>query len=444
MSKTRTEHEKALYAQHVANLDRAYDRLLNEHGFDAVVIHSGTPKSRSIYDDQYWPLRPTPHFEHWLALGQPGCLLIKRIGERARLIWPIITDFWERPRPPATAHVGDALEIVQTRHAQLGEFVPQGRVAFVGEDLFAREQLAPFAESDPPALLRALDQLRVHKSAWEVHCLAEANRVAAAGHDAVLHSFRDGVRNELDLHLEFLRATRQDDWETPYKNIVALGTHASILHHVGYAKEGRASSSILLDAGAGYLGYASDITRTWVQGHEPRASTFAALIAGMEALQQQLCGEVRVGMPYEDLHDASHRRISQLLADSGIVRCSAEDADRLGISRIFYPHGLGHSLGLQCHDVGCGLTIPKPSNPFLRNTSPISVGQTFTIEPGLYFIDTLLAELRDRPEGSHVDWTLVDELSPFGGIRIEDDLLVTDTGADNLTRARLPQGGAHV
>lgn len=434
--------EAALFRGHVASLDAAYERLLAAHQLDAIVIHSGTPKKRSLYDDQYWPLRSTPHFEHWIALGEPGCLLVKEPGKAARVIWPRVTDFWERPRPPDVEHVQNALELVRVTHAQVGEHVPRGRVAFVGEDLLARETLAPHAESDPPALMRDLDQLRVKKTAWEVHCLAEANRIAGRGHDHVLTKFREGMRNELDLHLEYLRATRQDDWETPYKNIVALGDHASILHHVGYSKEGVQSASILLDAGASYKGYASDITRTWVDGSEARARTFAALVVGMEKLQRELCAEVRIGLHYEALHDASHRKVSALLQEAGIVKASAEEIDALGISRVFYPHGLGHSLGLQCHDVGCGLTIPKKNNPFLRNTTVIEAGQTFTIEPGLYFTDTLLAELRDKPEGKHVDWKLVEELAPFGGIRIEDDVFVARDGNQNLTRPVLPVGGA--
>ncbi len=434
-------NEAALFRSHVAVLDAAYDRILAAHQLDAVVIHSGTPKKRSAYDDQYWPLRPTPHFEHWIALGEAGCLLVKQVGKPARVIWPRVTDFWERPRPPEIEHVQDALELLRCSFAQVSDFVPTGHVAFVGEDLLARQVLAPHAESDPPALLRDLDALRVHKTAWEIHCLTEANRLASLGHDHVLAQFRGGMRSELDLHLEYLRATRQDDWETPYKNIVALGTHASILHHVGYSKEGVQSASILLDAGAAYKGYASDITRTWVDGKGPHAATFAALVDGMEKLQQELCAEIRVGMPYEDLHDASHRKVSALLSDSGVVRASAEEIDALGISRVFYPHGLGHSLGLQCHDVGCGLSIPKDNNPFLRNTSRIEAGQAFTIEPGLYFVDTLLAELREQPHGKQVNWDLVDELTPFGGIRIEDDIVVGVGRSENLTRALLPVGG---
>jgi Xaa-Pro dipeptidase len=97
--------------------------------------------------------------------------------------------------------------------------------------------------------------------------------------------------------------------------------------------------------------------------------------------------------------------------------------------------------------VGCAVVKPRADNPFLRNTSVIEAGQVFTIEPGVYFIAGLLDPLRAAEAGRHVDWALVDALAPFGGIRIEDDLVVTDDPArpvDNLTRPHLPVGGAVV
>jgi len=154
----------------------------------------------------------------------------------------------------------------------------------------------------------------------------------------------------------------------------------------------------------------------------------------MEAMQLRLCDRIKAGAPYEELHDESHRQVSAILKDAGLARGSVEEIDAKGISRVFYPHGLGHSLGLQTHDVGCRPIDPKPENPFLRNTTKIDEGQVFTIEPGLYFIDALLAELRSKPEGKLVDWNLVEALAPLGGIRIEDDVHVTDAGVRNLTR----------
>ena len=111
------------------------------------------------------------------------------------------------------------------------------------------------------------------------------------------------------------------------------------------------------------------------------------------------------------------------------------------MTRAFYPHGLGHSLGIQTHDVGCGLRAPRADNPFLRNTTDVAVGQVFTIEPGVYFIEALLAELRGKPESNLVDWSVVDALAPLGGVRIEDDVFVEDAGVRNLTREHLPLGG---
>src|SRR5581483_8690602 len=222
----------------------------------------------------------------------------------------------------------------------------------------------------------------------------------------------------------------------PYKNIGALGKHAATLHHISYEKRARPAQSLLLDAGASFAGYGSDVTRTWVKGGGSAASTFAQLVAGMEAMQQRLCAAVKPGLAYEDLHDESHRQVASILRDAGISRLPADELVARGITRAFYPHGLGHSLGLQCHDVGCALRPPRADNPFLRNTTEVAPAQVFTIEPGLYFIDALLAPLRSSAD---IDWKLVDEVAQLGGIRIEDDVVVQDAGIRNLTREVLPQ-----
>src|SRR5205823_7227048 len=128
---------------------------------------------------------------------------------------------------------------------------------------------------------------------------------------------------------------------------------------------------------------------------------------------------IAIGMPYEALHDESHRQVADILRDVGIASLSADELVTRGVTRAFYPHGLGHSLGLQTHDVGCALMKPRADNPFLRNTSKIAEDQVFTIEPGIYFIEMLLAPLRALPAGAAVDWKLVGALAPFGGVRIE-------------------------
>jgi Xaa-Pro dipeptidase len=434
----------ALYADHLRQLESGYARVLAATGYDAVVIYSGSAKLRSAYDDQYWPVRVTPHFQHWLPLAEPDCALIIMPGTRPKLLWTDAQGFWERPAPVDSSHWQSHFEILKLAVPDdARQLLPTGRVAFIGEER-ARAASWGFSEDDsaPKALQSHLDQLRTRKTAYEVACLAEANRRAAVGHDALAQAFAAGDSSEFDLHLLFLRATQQDDPETPYKNIVALGPNAATLHHVSYLKNpshGTASQSLLVDAGATCFGYCSDITRTYVKGSGAAASAFAGLLGEVSQFQQRLCARVRVGDKYEALHDEAHREVASALRAVGLTRLSVDEAVAAGLTRAFFPHGLGHSLGLQCHDVGCALIKPRPDNPFLRNTSVISEGQCFTIEPGIYFIDSLLDKQRAEPHASSVDWKLTAELAQLGGIRIEDDLVVQagPQAARNLTRAVL-------
>ncbi len=436
-----------LHRDHVNDLAARYATALRENEIDVVVIHSGSLKKRSDFDDQYWPLRAVPHFQHWTPLAQPDCAIVVEAGHAPKLAWLKAFDFWEQPHAPETDHFVASFDVVETARVEaVKDLVPAGkRVAFVGEDL-TRAALWGIDRVNPEPLVKALDALRVTKTAYEVLCLEEANRRAGLGHKALLEAFRGGNASELDLHLLYLKTTAQDDPETPYKNIVALNAHASTLHHVSYAKHpsGAAAQSLLVDAGAAYQGYCSDVTRTWVKGTGATASAFASLVAGVEAMQQRLCAQIAIGAPYEALHDESHRQVAGILRDVKIASLSESELVDRGVTRAFFPHGLGHSLGLQCHDVGCALLKPRADNPFLRNTSRIGVGQVFTIEPGIYFIEPLLAPLRARDDVARgIDWTLVGELSALGGVRIEDDLVVTSGARTtrNLTREFLAAGG---
>jgi Xaa-Pro dipeptidase len=441
-----------LYGEHVGDLEGRYARAIADQAWDATVIHSGSLLKRSAFDDQYWPLRPVPHWQHWLPLAEPDCALIVRPGRKPKLVIVKTASFWEKPAPPVTRAFLGAFDVATVDDpAHVKRYVGAGRVAFVGEN---RDRSVSWGIPDegfcPPSLLRALDPLRVTKTPYEVACIAEANRRARPGHEALRRRFLDVDASELDLHLLYLGATAQDDWETPYKNIVALGPNAATLHHVSYGvsskvrgPDGLGAESLLVDAGATCRGYCADITRTWVKGSGAAASAFGQLVAGVEAMQGRLCAAVRVGMPYEDLHDESHRQVAAVLRDSGIVLGSIDEVVSTGVTRAFYPHGLGHSLGLQTHDVGCALRPARAGNTFLRNTSDVAAGQVFTIEPGIYFIDDLLAPLRAGAQAALVDWKAVAALAPLGGVRIEDDLHVCggDAIVRNLTREHLPQGG---
>jgi Xaa-Pro dipeptidase len=422
------------YPTHLDTLQHGYEAALATTGYDAVVLCSGTPASKNRFDDQAWPLSPTPAFTHWCPLAEADAYVVVQPGKRPALVRTVVEDFWETIAPPESDHFWTGFDVAEVAAGRARDRLPHGKLAIVTRDPDAAGGLG--GDVNPPALIAALDALRTRKTAYEIACQVEATRRGVRGHRAAAARFATGEPvSELELHLAFLAASGQDDAWTPYKSIVALGPHASVLHYVAYETRPVAvDTSLLVDAGARYLGYGSDITRTYTRGDTPAAKRFAALVARLDAVQQDICGRVRPGMAYEELHDQSHRLIADVLIDAGIGRGSAAELVDRGVTRALFPHGLGHSLGVVTHDVGMKPRAPRPDNPYLRNTSTIEIGQVFTIEPGVYFIDALLAPLRADDRNSLVDWASIDELRRFGGIRIEDNVVVEARGVRNLTR----------
>ena len=246
-------------------------------------------------------------------------------------------------------------------------------------------------------------------------------------------------KSEYGIHLDYCEATGLTEAQLPYSSIVALNQHGAVLHYQNLDRNNDGNAiSFLIDAGASFHGYASDITRTYAR----QPGRFQNLIESMESAQLRLVDGVRAGVDYRDLHITAHHEIAQVLNSHGIVDLAPEDIVATGVSSVFLPHGLGHLLGLQVHDVGGmlagrrGQLVDRPEgHPFLRMTRKLEPSMTLTIEPGLYFIDMLLEELKAGPHSNQVNWDLIEELKPFGGVRIEDNVMVTEQGPPvNLTR----------
>jgi Xaa-Pro dipeptidase len=197
--------------------------------------------------------------------------------------------------------------------------------------------------------------------------------------------------------------------------------------------------SFLIDAGAQYNGYVSDITRTYAWRSD---NLFAHLIKELNDEQLALIDTLRAGQCYTDYHVQMHQRVAKLLKNNKLVNgLSEESIVEQGITCPFLPHGLGHPLGLQVHDVAGfmqdekGTHLAAPSKyPFLRCTRLLQPGMVLTIEPGLYFIDSLLAPWRNSKFGKHFAWDQIDALKPYGGIRIEDNIVIHEKRTENMTR----------
>ncbi len=418
---------------------------LDACGFGGVLLDAGTPYVH-FRDDQPAPFRANAHFLHFCPLEAPRHLLLLRPGKPPFLAAWCPDDFWYEPQRVGSPAWAADFEVVECRSrpqqaSEIARRLPaRRRSAFVGEDTAFAETFGLAA--NPGRLLDRMDWRRALKTPYEVGCIAEANRVAAAGHRAAEAVF-EGGGNELEIHQAFVEALGCEEAALPYPTIVGLDEKGAVLHYEGKRTEVRDGRSLLIDAGARVRGYASDITRT-----RPGARAdgrFRSLVAAMERAQQALGDGVRPGRPWGDLHAEAHRTLSGVLKDEGVIRVEPDEAVESGLSRVFFPHGLGHFLGIQVHDVGGHLAHrdgrraePPPEHPMLRTTRTLEPGHVITVEPGVYFIPMLLDRWREGERRRAVDWDSVDALLPYGGVRIEDNVLVTDGAPRNLTREHLP------
>jgi Xaa-Pro dipeptidase len=432
------------YEQHLASLQARFGAALQAASLEATLVHSGLllPAFR---DDQSYPFRPQAWYSIWGPLPPaPDCFVYVKPGATPRLLICAPPDFWyeqaSRPQGEWTRYF--EIQLVSSLAAARAA-LPQdlSRVALIGEP---SAQIATWglAGQNPEKLLLALDFTRAVKTPYEISMLRRANRLGARGHVAAAAAFAAGD-SEYGIHQAFVGATGLREQELPYNAIVALNEAGSVLHYQNLRREPPAAHhSLLIDAGAQSQGYASDITRTFAAGSSMGAGReFAALIAAMERAQQGLCAQVRAGIEWAGIHLAAHRAVAAVLRAADLIDCDPDEALASGLSGVFMPHGIGHLLGLQVHDVGGlqrspeGGEIARPSgHPYLRLTRRLEAGFVVTMEPGLYFIDQLLSQARADARGAHINWSRVEQLRQFGGIRIEDDLAVTASGCENLTR----------
>jgi Xaa-Pro dipeptidase len=428
-----------LFAAHLDVVKKRSEKALAAAGQDALLVHAGTPPLL-FQDDHHLPFKVQAPFKVWAPLADaPDSFVFFVPGKKPLLLIHAPVDYWHKsPELPRT-YWSEAFDIVScpdrvAARAALPKDL--SRTAFIG---------APFPELlawgpgsiNPEHLMAQLDYARATKTPYEVAALLEANILGARGHAAAEKAFRAGG-SEFEIGLAFMAACGLRERELPYNPIIALNEGGAVLHYQVQMRDRPAKlHSLLIDAGAEFAGYASDITRT----HSCQDAEFAAMIERFDHLQLELCTQVRVGADWRDIHQASYRAISQFLREADVITASADEAVDTALTSVFYPHGIGHLLGLQVHDVGgrqrdaSGGEIERPYNhPFLRLTRKLEDGCVVTVEPGFYFIDQLLDEARQKPIGKMINWARVEQLRPFGGIRIEDNVVARVGSQENLTR----------
>lgn len=278
----------------------------------------------------------------------------------------------------------------------------------------------------PPAQIMdihfLLNEMRLIKDETEIMLMQKAADIAAIAHQRAMKKASQ-VQYEYELEAELLYAFRQHGAQSPsYSPIVAGGKHACILHYNDNNQPLRQGDLVLIDAGCEYEGYASDITRTF-----PLNGVFSGAQRDLYelVLRAQLAAidAAQVGTRYHSMHDVAVRILTQGMLDLRLLDQNkvggVDDAIASGAYRLFYMHGTGHWLGLDVHDVG---NYRDHAHPGPTETAPhrfLKAGMVITIEPGIY--------VRPHPGVPEAFWDI--------GIRIEDDILITEKGPHNLSAA---------
>ena len=436
----------ALFEKHIKEVVERTKSALAKSPYDSAIFHSGTPLFY-FNDDIEMPFRATAHFKRFIPFDAPHhIVVVSRNAPRALFIETIPEDYWEAYVPVEEKWSGQfeykSAPTPDKAWEEAKHFFG-AKAAFVGDNLSKiRATAFGIGESDmnPETLIKELNESRAVKTDYEIECIRGANERAGEGHRAAKKAFDAGM-SECNIHLTFLTAVQETESCLPYPTIVCLNEKSSILHYQHKRNDVESGATFLIDAGVSEHGYASDITRSYA--NDSAHPVFRSLITDVETLQKKLCGLVKPGAEFIELHHATHLGIAEILKKNGITRVDGEESIRAGITRAFMPHGLGHMLGLQVHDVGGssdegfqhGL---RDLYPNVRTNRKLIERNVTTVEPGIYFIPILLNPLRAGEHKALLDWTLIDKLIPMGGVRIEDNLVVTITGNTNLTREHLP------
>ncbi|ORY59269.1 prolidase [Pseudomassariella vexata] len=318
--------------------------------------------------------------------------------------------------------------------AEKGE---QGMIYAIADRVADKISFLEFGGKDFKVLGEVVEECRVVKDDYEIALIRKANIVSGVAHRKVLESVRK-VANEYELEGVFVgECMRGGAKHQAYPCIVASGRAAATLHYVHNNKEVEGKELLLLDAGAEWKLYASDITRTFpISGKFTKRSR--AIYDIVLKMQEDCTAALKEGVLWDDVHLLAHKIAIDGLLALGVLKGDKEEILKARTSTAFLPHGLGHYLGMDTHDTG-GHPNYEDSDPlfrFLRVRGRLPAGSIITVEPGIYFCEFIIRPYLKNPKHAHfIDEKVLDEYWDVGGVRIEDNILITKDGTVNLTDA---------
>jgi Xaa-Pro aminopeptidase len=446
---------RSLNAEQIEQLRDRRHRLAALIDFP-VVLWSGATPSRNFPANKY-PFRASSHFLFFAGLPIPNAVIRLDGGKLTLFVDnpPPSAALWHGPTPDREAIAAAIGAEAALPLADLPNYVSDAATIAVQNPSTAQAQSQLLGRPlPPPHQIQALEPLDCNlvqaivalRSCHDGEAIAEMRQAAAvsiAAHKAGMAA-TPTAKTEAQIRAAMEAVLLEHNMTPAYNSIVTV--HGEVLHNEVYHHPLAAHDLVLADVGAETgLGWAADITRTWpVSGRfsAGQRSLYEVVLAAHDAC----IAAVKPGAEYRDIHLLACRVLAEGWVDLGILRGQPEDLVAQDTHALFFPHGVGHLLGLDVHDMedlgdGAGYAPGRMRSDrfglgYLRLDRPLETGMVVTIEPGFYQVPAILEnpELRERHQ-DRVNWERLAEFSDVRGIRIEDDVRVTETGAEVLTAA---------
>lgn len=402
-----------------------------------LLISSGEPIPLPETSDQVYPFRAHADYVYASGLDVPGAVLAFDPEWGPEDGWlsfvPEVTEderVWEgREQPPGRP--------VRQLEAWLNERSGR-RVCNLGAD--AGHHVVDTAVTS--RCRASFQHIRRRKDAHEIALLKKAAAATAEGFNNIRDTIKPGVSERLiqiELEAGFFRKGGN---RTGYDSIVASGPNAAVLHFAPGQRTVSPGEFVLIDAGAEVDRYVCDVSRTFVVG-EPSAFQRDLYQIVLDA-EKAAIARCHPFAEWRDIHLGAATSMAEGLVDMGVMRGNAQSLVERAAHTLFFPHGIGHMVGLGVRDAsGVALGRRRSEDPALKTLRcdlPIETGYVMTVEPGLYFIPPLLNDpARRKRYRDAVNWEVVDQHLGIGGVRIEDNILVREEGEPEILTAAIPK-----
>ena len=422
---------------------------------DGVILWLGHVLQPRNYADNTYPFRQNSHFLYATGLDHPDLALLSYpetdsdiLFSRPQGVDDVVWSGASQPRIEMAREAGiETVEDISRLGVYLTKASGQGlKIHYLppyqATSLFRIAELLVIDPGEVTAgvskpLQETIARQRNVKSEAEIAEIEEALRVSALMYQEALARTRPGVyEHEVAGAMQGIALAHNR--EQAYPPIVTI--HGEVLHNHSYKNVLKDGQLLLIDAGVeSPKYYASDITRTY-----PVSGRFSAVQAEVYEIvlrsQMTAIGMIKPGSDYKNVHMQICRVMVDGLKAIGLMKGNTEDAVNAGAHALFFPHGLGHMMGLDVHDMEdlgdlVGYSKDRRRSDqfglrYLRLSRPLEIGHVLTVEPGLYFIPALIDRWKqEKLQSDFINYDKVEAFRTFGGIRIEDNVVVTPAGA---------------